>query len=81
MVQALLLTGGAILTMDAVGEIVGVAVKASATVRAHDFRGLVHMRESIGQRLLTGVLVYAGARTLPFGERLWALPFKALWTE
>lgn len=62
------------------GEIVGVEVKASATVRARDFRGLVHMRERMGLRLVTGVVLYAGERTLPFGERLWAIPLQALWT-
>jgi hypothetical protein len=61
------------------GEIVGVEVKASATVRAHDFRGLTHLRERVGRRLLSGVVLYAGERTLPFGERLWALPLQGLW--
>jgi uncharacterized protein len=63
------------------GEIVGVEVKASATVRAHDFRGLVHMRERLGSRLAAGVVLYAGTQTLPFGERLWALPLSALWSS
>lgn len=62
------------------GEIVGIEVKASATVRARDFRGLVHMRERMGKRLVTGVVLYAGERTLPFGDRLWALPLSGLWT-
>jgi uncharacterized protein len=62
------------------GEIVGVEVKASATVRAQDFRGLTHLRGRVGRRLLGGVVLYAGERTLPFGEGLWALPLQALWT-
>jgi uncharacterized protein len=62
------------------GEIVGIEVKASATVRARDFRGLVQMRERTGRRLVTGAVLYAGEHTLPFGERLWALPLSALWT-
>jgi predicted AAA+ superfamily ATPase len=62
------------------GEIVGIEVKASASVRARDFRGLAHLRKRLGQRLLTGVVLYAGEQTLPFGERLWALPLNALWT-
>jgi predicted AAA+ superfamily ATPase len=63
------------------GEIVAVEVKASATVRARDFRGLTHLRERIGQRLLSGVVLYAGERTLPFGDGLWAVPLQALWTD
>lgn len=61
------------------GEIVAVEVKASATVRAHDFRGLNHLRERVGRRMLSGVVLYAGERTLPFGDRLWAVPLQALW--
>jgi predicted AAA+ superfamily ATPase len=61
------------------GEIVGIEVKAGATVRASDFRGLVHLRERIGPRLVAGVVLYAGEQTLPFGEGLWALPLSALW--
>lgn len=63
------------------GEIVGIEVKASATVRARDFRGLAHLRQRIGRRLVTGVVLHAGDQTLPFGERLWALPLKALWSH
>ncbi|HEY4809882.1 MAG TPA: ATP-binding protein [Solirubrobacteraceae bacterium] len=62
------------------GEVAGIEVKASATVRAQDFRGLVHMRERLGKRLVAGVVLYAGEQTLPFGEGLWALPLSALWS-
>jgi uncharacterized protein len=62
------------------GEIVGIEVKASATVRKADFRGLLHIRDRMGPRFVAGVVLYAGERTLPFGERLWALPLQALWT-
>jgi predicted AAA+ superfamily ATPase len=61
------------------GEVVGIEVKASATVRAKDFRGLKHLRERIGSRLVSGVVLYAGEQALPFGEGLWALPLSALW--
>lgn len=61
------------------GDIVGVEVKASATVRAQDFAGLAHVRDRGGARLRAGIVVYAGQRTLPFGDRLWALPLPGLW--
>ena len=61
------------------GEIVGIEVKATATVRARDFRGLAHMRTRLGRRLVAGVVLYAGEQTLPFGDGLWALPLSALW--
>jgi uncharacterized protein len=61
------------------GAVVGVEVKASATVRPRDFAGLAHMRERLGARLAAGVILYTGERTLPFGDDLWAVPLQALW--
>lgn len=61
------------------GEIVGIEVKASATVRRRDFRGLSHLRDRIGPRLTAGLVLYAGDRTLPYGKDLWAVPLSALW--
>lgn len=61
------------------GDIVGIEVKASATVRRQDFNGLAHVRDRVGKHLRAGLVVYAGQRTLPFGDRLWALPLSGLW--
>ncbi len=61
------------------GEIVGVEVKASATVRPADFSGLRRLRERAGERMVAGAVLYAGARTLPFGERAWAVPLRGMW--
>jgi uncharacterized protein len=63
------------------GEIVGLDVKASATVRGRDFAGLRHLRERVGERMVAGAILYAGAHTLPFGERTWAIPLQALWAS
>lgn len=61
------------------GEILGIEVKAGATVRAQDFAGLSHLRTRLGSRMVAGVILYAGAHTLPFGESLWAVPLQAMW--
>ncbi len=61
------------------GEVVGIEVKAGATVRPADFGGLKHMRERIGRRLIAGIVLYTGEQTLPFGDGLWAVPLQALW--
>lgn len=61
------------------GEIVGIEVKASASVGPRDFAGLAHIRERIGPRLAAGIVLYTGERTLPFGDGLWAVPLQALW--
>lgn len=61
------------------GQIVGVELKASASLSPRDFRGLEELRESRGESFVAGVVIHAGEQTLPFGDRLWALPVSALW--
>lgn len=61
------------------GEVAGIEVKASASVRPGDFAGLVHLRDRLGPRFRTGIVLYTGERTLPFGPGLWAVPLEALW--
>jgi len=57
----------------------GVEVKASATVREGDFRGLRKLREIAGARFVCGVVLYDGETAIPFGSNLFALPLRALW--
>jgi len=61
------------------GDIVGIEVKAAESVRGDDFRGLRHLSERLGQRFRAGFLLYAGEESLPFGNRMKALPISALW--
>lgn len=61
------------------GAIAGVEVKAKATVTPADFVGLQGLRDQLGKRFRAGVVVYTGDQTLPFGDKLWALPVENLW--
>ncbi len=61
------------------GDIAGVEVKSASTVRSRDFAGLRHLRDRLGDRFKAGVVLYTGQRTLPFGERLRAVPLCGLW--
>jgi len=60
-------------------ELVGVEVKASATVTAADFRGMRKLREAAGKRFIAGVVLYDGEITASFGDGLFAIPLRALW--
>lgn len=60
-------------------SLVGVEVKASATVRETDFRGLRKLREISGQRFVCGVVLYDGEHSIPFADNLFAVPIRALW--
>ncbi len=61
------------------GAIVGVEVKAGATVGAGDFKALRALADATGRRFRRGVVLYAGSESLPFGPKLYALPVSALW--
>ena len=60
-------------------RVAGVEVKAGATVTAADFAGLRKLAEVTGERFRCGVVLYDGERTANFGERLYAVPYRALW--
>jgi predicted AAA+ superfamily ATPase len=62
------------------GKVVGVEMKASASLSKRDFRGLEALREERGDAFVAGVVIHAGEQTLPFGDGLWALPVSALWS-
>ena len=62
------------------GRVVGVEMKASASLSRRDFRGLEALRDERGDAFVAGVVIHAGEQTLPFGDRLWALPVSALWS-
>lgn len=59
----------------------GVEVKASATVTSRDFRGLRKLRAAMEQRFVAGVVLYDGGTTARFGDRLFAVPIRALWED
>jgi len=70
------------IVMEGAGrKIAGVEVKLSGTVVAKDFRGLKKLREAVGDRFTTGVVLYDGEDTVPFGDRLAAVPLSRLWTH
>lgn len=61
------------------GTVVGIEAKAAATAGRSDFHGLRLMRERLGERFAFGALLYTGPATVPFGDRLAAIPLQALW--
>ena len=61
------------------GRVVGIEVKAGATVRSEDLAGLRHLADRLDERFVAGYVLYTGQQTLPFGDRLRAVPLDALW--
>jgi predicted AAA+ superfamily ATPase len=64
---------------DAAGNLVGVEVKAAATVREGDLKGLRKLAQLAGDRLKMGIILYDGSEALPMGANLWVLPLATLW--
>jgi len=60
-------------------ELVGIEVKAAASVRASDFRGLRRLKDAAAERFVAGVVLYAGETSASFGDGLFAVPIRALW--
>jgi hypothetical protein len=61
------------------GRVVGLEVKAAASVGTPDIKGLEALREVAGKRFHRGIVLYAGREALPIGAGLWALPLSAVW--
>jgi predicted AAA+ superfamily ATPase len=61
------------------GDIAAAEVKARATITVKDWRWLAKLRDARDHSFRAGVIVYSGSQTLPLGDRLWAVPFAALW--
>ncbi len=60
--------------------LLGIEVKASATVTKGDFKHLAWFRDGPGAgTAFTGIVLYSGELTASFGDGLWAVPHSALW--
>lgn len=64
---------------DRAGRIVGIEIKSSATVTAHDFRGLKALEQLAGDKFLRGVVLYCGENAISFTHNLHAVPIETLW--
>jgi hypothetical protein len=63
------------------GRIVGIEVKAAATLRDADRRGLERLRDASGERFRCGVLLYDGETMVPMGDRIYAVPLGVVWGD
>ena len=61
------------------GMIVGIEIKASATVKSSDFGGLRTLADVCGDRFAFGAVLYDSTDVVPFGDRLAAAPISLLW--
>ncbi|MEU0807926.1 hypothetical protein [Streptomyces sp. NPDC005970] len=61
------------------GDVIGIEVKAGATVCTEDLTGLRNLANLLGDRFVADYVLWTGQQTLPFGDRIRAVPMDALW--
>lgn len=66
---------------NAVGQLVGIEVKAKASINTGDLKGLRKLSSLSGSHFKMGVLLYDGDETLPLGDGMWAAPISTLWGQ
>lgn len=61
------------------GQIVGLEVKAAASVTRRDFSGLDRLAAIAGKRFVQGIVLYDGDQVLSFADHLRAAPLASVW--
>ncbi len=63
---------------DQRGHVVGIEVKASATVTSSDLAGLRALADIAGKAFVQGIVLHLGANQVSFGPGLTACPLEVL---
>jgi uncharacterized protein len=66
---------------DRAGRLVAIEIKSGASVRRGDLRGLNAFRRLAGESFVAGLVLCTAQQTTPLGDRVWAVPIEALWTD
>lgn len=61
------------------GSVVGIEVKASASVSSDDFAGMRELARLTGSAFKFGVVLHSGSNTTPFESNMFAMPIESLW--
>jgi len=61
-------------------RVVGIEVKAAASVKPEDFHGLKRLQVAAGSAFACGILLHDGDRIQRTGDRLFAMPVSQLWS-
>lgn len=61
------------------GDVIGIEVKASATLKTQDFQGLERLKKLAGKNFCIGIILYDGDHTNSLGENIFSAPLGCLW--
>lgn len=62
------------------GHLIGIEVKAAATVATSDTRHLAWLRDETGDAFAAGIILHTGPHVFPVSDRIIAAPVSALWS-
>lgn len=66
---------------DRAGRVAGIEVKAAATLRSSDVRGMQALADAVGKKWVRGVVLYTGMEVIPFSANLHGVPLNRLWSR
>jgi uncharacterized protein len=64
---------------DPRGRIIGIEIKASATLRPKDFSGLKKLEQAVGDKFVYGLVLHDHDRITPVGAKIQGAPLSLLW--
>ena len=67
------------LVLERRGRLVGLEVKSATSVSRSDAKGLLWLRDRLGDGFSLGAVLYSGKFPFQIDERIWALPLSTLW--
>ncbi len=67
------------LLLERRGQVVGLEVKSGTKATAEDARGLLWLRDKLGDGFQFGAVLYSGEIPFKLDDRVWALPISSLW--
>lgn len=62
-------------------RVVGIEVKAGATVWDSDFKGLRRLKRQLGKKMKAGIVLYDGERALSFRDGMYVVPYHMLFAN
>ncbi len=61
------------------GQVIGIEIKSTATLRQKDFQGLEKLKALAGNNFLTGILLYDGDHSNQYSDKIYSSPIGSIW--
>ncbi len=63
------------------GSVIAIEVKSSSQFSTKDTKGLLSLKQNLGDQFKMGIVLYQGANVLPIAENIYAVPIAYLWAK